>query len=303
MNQSGGIIGEMAHLHAYQKDGPRGNDNLSEKDRNSYHNLILLCPNHHTEIDNDSTNWTTTRLLNTKKRHEEWIRDALTRTTATGNLVASSKCLFVLSGPSAAGKDVIIHRLIRKLEGKGRSATNLRRYTTRPPRPDDVSDIPFNYLSSHEFNKKVERKEIACVHSSLGQMYGCDSSFSEESPEGAAVFYSMRVYSALPEIKKQAEHQGINVRNILITADDESIRSRILMRSSNANEKVTRIDKSLDDIAWLNREHDFVTGFFDISVSNSDTSKLRDTVERIHQYIENTFTEINELKSWWNEKK
>lgn len=301
LTESGGVIGEMAHIRAYQNGGPRGSDALSDKDRNSYGNLILLCPNHHTEIDKDASNWTITRLLDIKKRHESWVRDSLTRRVGTDNSVAPSKCLFVLSGPSSSGKDVIIHRLIRKLERNGRSATNLRRYTTRAPRPDDVSEIPFIYLSAHEFKKKAERKEIACVHSSLGHMYGCDSSFSEETPAGSAIFYSMRVYSALPEIKKQAEHRGINVRNILITADDETIRSRILMRSSNENEKVMRIDQSLDDIAWLNREHDFVSGFFDLIVDNSDVARLRETVDRIHQYLENTFSEISELSLWWHE--
>ncbi len=42
------MIGEMAHIIAQQPDGPRGQPGGGE---DSYENLILLCPTHHTEID------------------------------------------------------------------------------------------------------------------------------------------------------------------------------------------------------------------------------------------------------------
>jgi predicted restriction endonuclease len=50
-------LGEMAHIVARSHNGPRGNQNLSIKDRDSYNNLILLCPTHHVEVDKDSTAW------------------------------------------------------------------------------------------------------------------------------------------------------------------------------------------------------------------------------------------------------
>lgn len=42
------VIGEMAHVIAKQPKGPRGQ---AEGGSDSYENLILLCPTHHTEID------------------------------------------------------------------------------------------------------------------------------------------------------------------------------------------------------------------------------------------------------------
>jgi len=301
LDKSGGIVGQMAHIYAYNEDGPRGNADLPESERNLYPNLILLCPNDHAKIDKDESNWPSTQLIINKKRHEDWVRCSLVPPILKGNSEAPSKCLFVLSGPSAAGKDVIINRLIHKLESRARLATNLSRYTTRPRRLDDVSDIPFNYLSEADFHSKVEQKEIGCIHTSLGYWYGCDNNFSEVSPAGTALFYSMRVYSILPEIKKQAEQRGMNVRNILLKADEESIRSRILMRSSDMKDKLRRIKQSLEDISWLKSNPDFATGFFDITIDNSDMSRLSETVCRIDQYIENTFDEINELICWWRD--
>jgi hypothetical protein len=46
-----GVLGEVAHIVAERRDGPRGSDPLDDELRNEYENLILLCPNHHTEID------------------------------------------------------------------------------------------------------------------------------------------------------------------------------------------------------------------------------------------------------------
>ncbi|TMJ19203.1 MAG: hypothetical protein E6G92_05215 [Alphaproteobacteria bacterium] len=44
-------IGELAHIFAASDAGPRGNTELSEEERGTYENLILLCANCHTIID------------------------------------------------------------------------------------------------------------------------------------------------------------------------------------------------------------------------------------------------------------
>lgn len=55
-------LGEQAHVIAESDDGLRGKSNLSLENRNSYHNIILLCPTHHTEIDNNEEDWTIKKL-------------------------------------------------------------------------------------------------------------------------------------------------------------------------------------------------------------------------------------------------
>jgi hypothetical protein len=45
------VIGEMAHIIAHSKEGPRGDPNFPESERKRYPNLILLCPNHHILVD------------------------------------------------------------------------------------------------------------------------------------------------------------------------------------------------------------------------------------------------------------
>ncbi|WGL59758.1 HNH endonuclease signature motif containing protein [Pigmentibacter sp. JX0631] len=71
------VIGEMAHIYAYGDEGPRANSSLDKLSKNSYDNLILLCPNHHTEIDKRPDKYTIESLTNMKLAHEEWISEAL----------------------------------------------------------------------------------------------------------------------------------------------------------------------------------------------------------------------------------
>jgi hypothetical protein len=70
------ILGEMAHVIARSGDGPRGG--LASKD-DSYSNLILLCPTHHTLVDKaPEGNFTVEMLLGWKTDHERGIEASLT---------------------------------------------------------------------------------------------------------------------------------------------------------------------------------------------------------------------------------
>ena len=44
-------LGEIAHIVAAEKDGPRGDDPLPMKDRNEFDNLMLVCREHHKHFD------------------------------------------------------------------------------------------------------------------------------------------------------------------------------------------------------------------------------------------------------------
>lgn len=77
---SNGIpVGEIAHIVAEQVDGPRGNHVLAGEHRNQPPNLILLCPNHHTEVDKAPQTYSIERLREFKLRHENWVRQSLDR--------------------------------------------------------------------------------------------------------------------------------------------------------------------------------------------------------------------------------
>ena len=66
-------IGEMAHVIAKKKNGPRGSKGIVEDGRNSYSNLILLCRNCHKEIDESPDNYSVEEIKQLKKQHEKKV--------------------------------------------------------------------------------------------------------------------------------------------------------------------------------------------------------------------------------------
>lgn len=65
------VIGEMAHVIAKKPDGPRGGQAAGD---DTYDNLILLCPTHHTEVDKAPLAFPVALLHEWKKTHEEHVR-------------------------------------------------------------------------------------------------------------------------------------------------------------------------------------------------------------------------------------
>lgn len=65
-------IAERAHIIAHSTDGPRG-DIQFIGNTNSYDNLILLCPNCHSEVDKNPQNYPADKLRNIKLQHEQYV--------------------------------------------------------------------------------------------------------------------------------------------------------------------------------------------------------------------------------------
>lgn len=76
-------IGEQAHIKGDNPGNSKANASARydaaqlDSERNSYDNLILVCPTCHTKIDKDESTYTVDRLLNIKKSHEQRIADAI----------------------------------------------------------------------------------------------------------------------------------------------------------------------------------------------------------------------------------
>ena len=80
-------IGEQAHIVGEKDEAARWSDAITLEERNSYHNLILLCPTHHTEIDKNEADWSVEKLYLLKSTHELWVRETL-GDSADASLVA-----------------------------------------------------------------------------------------------------------------------------------------------------------------------------------------------------------------------
>ena len=70
-------LGEQAHIIGKEEGSARSNSILSDEERDSYHNLILLCPNHHTLIDKNLEDYPTEKIHMIKSQHEYWVESTL----------------------------------------------------------------------------------------------------------------------------------------------------------------------------------------------------------------------------------
>lgn len=70
-------LGVQAHIIAAAASGPRGSSNLTPEERDTYANLILLCPTDHAVIDKNPAEWTPEKLYVRKATHELWVQETL----------------------------------------------------------------------------------------------------------------------------------------------------------------------------------------------------------------------------------
>lgn len=66
-------IAEMAHIIAASEVGPRAKTTVTQKDKGSYDNLILLCANCHTTIDKAPADFPDNIVRDWKRQHVERI--------------------------------------------------------------------------------------------------------------------------------------------------------------------------------------------------------------------------------------
>lgn len=80
------IISKICHIAAASKEGPRFDELMSDDERRSFENLILLCDEHHVIIDNkqNEKEYPTILLKQWKSDHEKKIREL----TASKNLLS-----------------------------------------------------------------------------------------------------------------------------------------------------------------------------------------------------------------------
>ncbi|MBG60327.1 MAG: hypothetical protein CMJ16_07705 [Peredibacter sp.] len=77
-NKSGAtIFGEMCHIVGEKKKSARFESPMEIEDRNRYHNLILLCRNHHKIIDDNEESYPIEKLHQIKADHELWVEEKL----------------------------------------------------------------------------------------------------------------------------------------------------------------------------------------------------------------------------------
>lgn len=75
------IIGKIAHIISISPTGPRHDPTKAADFLNSYDNLLLLCGNHHDEVDAQAATFSVETLRRWKSEHEAWVFSRLEQAT------------------------------------------------------------------------------------------------------------------------------------------------------------------------------------------------------------------------------
>ena len=86
-------------------------------------------------------------------------------------------CLYVIVAPSGAGKSTLVNALLEREPDIGLSIS----YTTRAPRPGEISGREYFFVNMEEFQAMVERDEFLEHAEVYGNWYGTSKHWIEKT--------------------------------------------------------------------------------------------------------------------------
>lgn len=167
--------------------------------------------------------------------------------------------LFIVSGPSGAGKTTLIHQVREELRRHGLQLHFSVSHTTREPREGEIRGQNYFYVSRDEFESMVARGEFlewAHVHQ---QMYGTSTQeVLTRLARGEDVILDIDVQGAR-QIAEIAELRPHSMSVFVFPPSFAELEKRISRRGVNTPSEVqTRMEKAYDEIVAGLTFYDYV---------------------------------------------
>ncbi|MFZ6016309.1 MAG: guanylate kinase [Nitrospirota bacterium] len=150
--------------------------------------------------------------------------------------------LFIVSAPSGAGKTTLCKKLNSVLPNLRHSIS----YTTRPPRPGEVSGRDYTFIDEDTFRLMIDRGEFAEWARVHGQLYGTSKKRLEELMDaGIDVILDIDTQGAM-QIKERYK-EGIYI--FILPPTMKALRERLEKRMANSKDEIElRLRKAIDEI-------------------------------------------------------
>jgi guanylate kinase len=185
----------------------------------------------------------------------------------TRHNTATTGHLFIISGPSGAGKGTLVKEVIRRVPGVWVSVS----VTTRSPRPGERDGVHYYFVSDEEFDRLVAQDgllEWAEVH---GNRYGTPRSMVEEKlSEGTQVILEIDPQGAF-QVREQVER---SVMVFITTPSSDELIRRLVARGSETEEQVAQRLKTAEGELAL-------VGKYDHVVINDDVARASEELAGI----------------------
>jgi guanylate kinase len=203
-------------------------------------------------------------------------------------LVAGPGLLFVVSGPSGAGKDTLVDALLSR-HSRLRYSVSV---TTRPPRPDEHEGKDYFFVTREQFKQRLADKGLLEWREYNENLYGTPRDYIVRTlSEGYDVIMKPEVNGAL----KIKETYPDAVLIFLVPGQFSDLRERLLARRTETNEEIaSRLEIGHQEMKFI-RSFDYIVvneqGRADVAAADLEAI-LRAERFRIHRYGDDSLARV-----------
>lgn len=179
--------------------------------------------------------------------------------------------MIILLGKTSSGKDTVLNRLVARYDYK-----KLVTYTTRPMRDGEEQDVTYHFLSEDDFKQKIENRFFAewkTYNTEFGiWFYGTALDDLENADDKSIIILTPQGYF---DIKNKLSN---NVVSVYISANNKTIKKRLLKRGDDRNEAQRRLEHDNKDFAGIENQVDKI-------IYNNEGTNIDDVVEKLLNVI------------------
>ncbi len=185
--------------------------------------------------------------------------------------------LFIISGPSGAGKGTICNEILNMMPDVFVSVS----MTTRNPRPGEVPDVSYHFVSKDQFEKIIKEDgffEYANVHSNY---YGTPKApVMEQIEKGNDAILEIDVQGALQV--KEVYPEAVTI--FILPPSMEELKNRIVGRGTETEETIKlRLKNAIGEISCVDK--------YDYAVLND---QLEIAVEQVASVMKAEHVKVSE---------